>query len=204
MRRRSIIRTMRHCCQTSPARRGWKQRAALQRHTRSSRRLPSRLPKTALRALRVRTITIRRSGCTSGTPTSPMPEGTVWFPIMSGWTGVTRATLLKPVSAKDWVSEAAQDAAQVAAHPEDVADEEVIAAAANGGVAKELIVQAVAAVILGQGQIPLQPGADAHRPGMRHRHGVRCLPGTRGMRCTGCRSHSTAPSTWRVTWQSRR
>ena len=131
-------------------------------------------------------------------------EGTVWFPIMSGWTGVTRATLLKPVSAKDWVSEAAQDAAQVAAHPEDVADEEVIAAAANGGVAKELIVQAVAAVILGQGQIPLQPGADAHRPGMRHRHGVRCLPGTRGMRCTGCRSHSTAPSTWRVTWQSRR
>ena len=88
-------------------------------------------------------------------------EGTVWVPIMSGWTGVTSATLLKPVSAKEWVSEAAQDAAQVAAHPEDVADEEMIVAAAKGGVAKELIVRAVAAVILGQGQIPLQQRKEA-------------------------------------------
>ena len=83
-------------------------------------------------------------------------QGTVWLPFMSGQTGVTRATSSKPLSAKDWVSEAAQDAAQIAAHPEDVADEEVIADAAKGGVAKELIVQVVAAVILGQGQIPLQ------------------------------------------------
>lgn len=87
-------------------------------------------------------------------------QGTVWLPFMSGQTGVTQATLSKPLSAKDWTLEAAQDAAQIAAHPEDVADEEVIAAA-KGGIAKELIVRVVAAVILGQGQLPVQQRKEA-------------------------------------------
>ena len=87
-------------------------------------------------------------------------EGTVWFPVMSGWTGVTRATLSAGASAKNWTLEAAQDAAQIAAHPEDVADEEVIEAA-EGGVSKDLIVLAVNAVILGQGQLPVQRAKDA-------------------------------------------
>ena len=87
-------------------------------------------------------------------------QGTVWFPVMSGQTGVTQATLSEPASARSWTLEAAQDAAQVAAHPEDIADEEVIAAA-DGGVARDLIVKAVGAVILGQGQLPVQTGKEA-------------------------------------------
>ena len=87
-------------------------------------------------------------------------QGTVWFPIMSGRTGVTRATLSKPVSAKDWTLEAARDAARVATHPEYVVDEE-LTAAAKGGVAKGLIIRAVAAVILGQGWLPVQRRRDA-------------------------------------------
>ena len=87
-------------------------------------------------------------------------QGTVWFPIMSGRIGVTRATLSKPASAKDWTLEAARDAARIATHPEYVADEE-LTAAAKGGVAKNLIVRAVAAVILGQGRLPVQRRRDA-------------------------------------------
>ena len=87
-------------------------------------------------------------------------DGTVWFPVMSGQTGVTRATLSAGASATKWSLKAAQDAAQIAAHPEDVADEEVIEAA-EGGVSKDLIVLAVKAVILGQGQRPVERAKEA-------------------------------------------
>ena len=77
-------------------------------------------------------------------------EGTVWLPIMAGRTGVTRTTLAAIASARDWTLEFAQNAAGIGAHPEHVADEEVIEAA-QGSIAGDLIARAVVAVILGQG-----------------------------------------------------
>lgn len=82
-------------------------------------------------------------------------DGTVWLPIMAGRTGVTHTTLTAVPSARDWTLEFAQDAAGIAAHPEQVADEEVIEAA-QGGIAGDLIAGAVVAVILGQGTSPVE------------------------------------------------
>ena len=82
-------------------------------------------------------------------------EGTVWLPIMAGQTGVTRTTLAAVPSARDWTLEFAQDAARIAAHPEHVADEELIEAA-QGGIAVDLITRAVVAVIRGQGSPPVE------------------------------------------------
>ena len=87
-------------------------------------------------------------------------DGTVWIPIMAGQAGVTRETLTTEPSAKEWAMEFATDVASIASSPEDYADEDDIAAM-QGAITKDVVCEAIASVVLGQGSIPLQPLKEA-------------------------------------------